>query len=161
MPLAGDLVTASDVAQLYATKTATESVTNSTTLQNDDELFVTLEASTTYQVDLVMLYDGAAAGDFKVGFTGPTAATLQGVVVGITPAGATSGDDVTAYAVLGTANNFGAVGTGTTLGMHFSGLLRTSTTVGALTVQWAQITASATATRVFADSYLALRRITA
>lgn len=144
--------------QPFARKTATESVTSSTTLQNDDALSVAVAASTTYHVECVLLYDGATAGDLKVGFTAPASASFEGIAVGPSPTAASSADDVTAYVVLGTANNFGALGTGTTTALKINGVITTSGS-GTLQLQWAQVASSGTATRVFANSYLMLRRV--
>ena len=142
----------------YARKTATEPVTSSTTLQDDDALAVAVAASAEYLVELVMLYDGATAGDIKVGFTAPASAALEGIGIGLDPTASSSANDVTAYVVLGSANNFGALGTGTTSALKISGVLTTSG-AGTLTVQWAQVASSVTATRVFANSYLSLTRV--
>ena len=143
--------------QPFARKTATESVTSSATLQNDDALSVSVAASTTYEVELVVLYDGATAGDLKVGFTAPAAASFEGIAVGLAVAATTSGDDTTAYVALGTSNAFGALGTGTTTAGRISGVLTTSG-AGTFQMQWAQQASSGTATRVFANSYLSLTR---
>ena len=160
----GDVPSASAVNQWFvnvtaAYKTATESVTSSTTLQDDDDLHVTVDASTVYDVSLVMFYDAATAGDIKVGFTYPASATGTFIATGIDPAGSSSAGDVTASADIATAFNFGGIGTGTTVAAHIKGLLTVAGTAGTLQVQWAQVSSSGTATRVFADSYLTLRRI--
>ena len=75
-----------------AIKTATESVTSSTTLQDDDELVVTVEANTKYRVELLLLYDGNAAGDIQVKLVAPSG-TVQGTVHRIVTGAAVIGDD--------------------------------------------------------------------
>lgn len=73
------------IADIY--KSADESVTNSAVLQPDDELTVTLAASTSYLVEFDILYSGNnATGDFRWNFSIPTltaAAQSQGWYSGL------------------------------------------------------------------------------
>ena len=145
--------------QPFARKTATESVTSSTTLQNDDELLVSVEANTTYVMELFMAYDGATGGDIKIGFTVPASTTGRLIAAGLTSTAAAYSDDQTSTGTLATVYSFGAVGTGTDAGVLLKGVVVTAGTAGTLQVQWAQLASSGTATRVFSSSYLALRRV--
>jgi hypothetical protein len=158
----GQILTAADVNSWFVPiavyKVSTESVTSSATLQNDDVLFASVAANAVYKVELGLVYDGATAGDIQLGWTMPAAAAITNVhTVAITTAGAASTDDVTTA----TAGNpsFGALGTGTNCGYGGVWILTTAGTSGTLQLQWAQNTSSATATRVFAGSYLVLQRI--
>lgn len=162
MPVAGDKVRASDVTDLFALKAANESVTSSTTLQDDDELFVTVEADSIYVVHAVFLYDASTAGDLKFTFTAPSGATFQwnSSVAALATTGATSpGTTNFAGSDIGTNYGAGGAGAGTTLSAVTSGVLVTSSTAGAFRVQFAQFTSDATATRMLAGSFLHLRKV--
>ena len=61
----------------YVRKTANETVTNSTVLQNDDHLLLAVAASEVWEWEIVILLSGNnAASDLKCGFSVPTGATL-------------------------------------------------------------------------------------
>lgn len=163
-----DVLTASDtnvylVNTIVAIKTATESVTSSTVLQDDDQLTVSVLASSTYEVFCQVFYDGNPAGDIKYDFVGPAGATFVASCHRLTT-GATALSDATApmsvdQYTMGTPIGVGAVTTGNTATTTFRGLLVVSSTAGTFKLQWAQNTSSGTATRVFANSYMVLRRV--
>lgn len=146
---------------IYVRKTVDESLASNTTLQNDDELFCAVAANITYEVDLFLIYDGATAGDLKFAFTGPTSATLDWVQGGlISSADATSGSMFVGASNIGTTNTVvTGAGAGVKLVTMPRGLLITSSTAGTFQLQWAQGTSSATATHVFAGSWMRLRRV--
>lgn len=157
MVAAGDKLRASMIDRPQARKTATESVTSSATLQDDDELFVSVEANTVYTVVGVLFYDGATAGDMKISWTGPSGYSFDYQHTGpATGLAGTSGDidyrQITEADTLGVGCN----GAGTTLAIHITGILIVSSTAGTFQLQWAQFASSATATRVFAPSFLDL-----
>src|ERR1044072_1718147 len=54
--------------QQIAIKSADESVTSSTTVQDDNHLFMTLNANRNYWVDGNFITDGAVGGDFRMQF---------------------------------------------------------------------------------------------
>lgn len=144
--------------QPFAYKTSTEPVTASTTLQNDDDLHVSVAASTVYEVTLVLFYDGDAAGDLKIGWTYPasTTGTFAAMALGSTAAAST--DDYTAAFDIASTANIGAIATGTTTTAVVKGLIVVASTAGTLTLQWSQLASNGTATRLFKDSYLSLVR---
>jgi hypothetical protein len=162
MVAAGDKIRASDLAPLFARKTATESVTSSNTLQDDDELFVDVEADSVYVVEGVLQYDAGTGGDLKFSFTAPSGATLDWAAT-VAPTAATTatapgtmnfnGSD------LSTTYGAGGIGAGSRLSATFTGLLITDATAGTLQLQWAQFASNGTATRVFAGSFLHLRKV--
>lgn len=161
MPVAGELIRASDVTRLEAVKTATESVTSSTTLQNDDELLLSVLANTTYFVFGLLFYDGATAGDFKFSWTGPSGYAFDfsapilgtGTTSAVVDGGATNTLNMTAFTEADTVGA-GAAGAGTTIAITITGVLIVGGTAGTFQLQWAQFGSSATATRVFAPSCL-------
>ena len=145
---------------LFVRKTADETVTASTTMQDDDHLTAAVAANATYVVELVAIYDGAATGDIKFQFAAPAGATLSGAQVG--PQSGTAGVTATTVnvsATTGASGAIGAVGAGSKIGYRFDGLLRTAGTAGTFKLQWAQQTSDPVATTMFTDSYLVLRRV--
>lgn len=148
-----------DAIGIYVLKTSTESVTSSTTLQNDDQLALPVSANSKYTIEGLIIYDGASAGDFKVAFTTPSGATINW-----TAGGPQSGIGVTSYNA-NVATSSGAAlalacnGAGNSMGANPKGYLSVSSTSGNLQLQWAQQASSATATRVFLGSWLRLTRI--
>lgn len=160
MPSAGDIIRASDTTDLFKRKTATESVTSSTTLQNDDDLVLAVEANSTYLLDMMLFYDGATAGDFKMSFTGPTGYSVDYHHTGAATALAGTSGDIDYRLIVETDTlGVGANGAGTTLVIHVMGIVVIDATAGSLQLQWAQFASSATATRLFANSYMYLRKV--
>lgn len=149
---------------LFVAKSSDESVTSSTTLQNDDELALTVVASAEYHGELVAVFTSAAnaAGDINIGFTVPTGSTLHFMGVGphnslasgsqvdgefIARLSATSGSTVIPY----------GASTVTTTGV-IKIRLTTGANAGTLQVQWAQQSSNANATTMKAGSYMWLMR---
>ena len=160
----GQVLTASDVNTWFvpkgAVKTAIESVTSSTALQNDDDLFLSVDANAQYFVSCMVYCDGASTGDIKINFTGPASATFTGVVNGLALTGASGTDDQVASIELASAKSFGlAGGAGVPRPLQVTGTLITAGTAGTFRLQWAQDTSDATATRVLPNSHLVLHRI--
>jgi hypothetical protein len=161
----GDVPSASQVNDwfvntLFVRKTGTQSVSGSTVLVNDTQLTLNVAASAIYELSSLLLYDGDAAGDLQLGWSVPAGTTLDYAAMGLGVTATLFTDDQTAYFNLSTVNpSVGALGAGTTCAVRLSGLLVVGGTAGAVTFRWAQRTASATATRVFANSYLYFRRL--
>lgn len=167
---AGDILTAADIQTLQpraVEKAVTESVTSSTTLQNDDELLLALPANTTWEFETLILYDGDGTnGDLQCCYTFPTGATVS--VGGLGPANnVTSGvgsGDWAGYAAdttspTSTFFGYGTVGAAVVLTFMHTGSIALGSTAGNLQFQWAQRVSSATPTRVFAGSRIVARRI--
>jgi hypothetical protein len=123
-------------------KTVDETLTNSTVLQNDNELSVALEANKRYGFSGLILHAGPAAADMNATFIGPTGAT---------------GNWNTHGEQSGT-NSLGAsktiVTTTTQRQWSFVGYVKTSTTAGSLVFQWAQAVADTGTNTVYEGSYL-------
>lgn len=164
--LAGQVVRASDqnnFQPITTIKAADESVTSSTTLQNDDELSATIPAVGTYVFDLFIYATSAAnaAGDIKIGFTFPTGSLRFsgiGPDVGLASGSVQAGQwFVHLSAASGTsAINFGL--STATVGIRIHGLFVASAT-GTLQVQWAQDSSNANASTVKAGSHLVVQRV--
>jgi hypothetical protein len=147
---------------LTVTKATTESVTSSTVLQDDDELFLPVEANATYLMYMFLLHDSDAtvAGDIKIGFSSPASSVWAWGVHGANTA-ATSNSAVTSVNMsLQTTSSTVSFGGGDSAGTTawVSGTLVTDGTAGNLTLQWAQDTSNAVASRVRQGSYMTLIR---
>jgi hypothetical protein len=160
---AGQTITADLLTSMLTdvtVKASTESVTASTTLQNDDELFTSVAASATYDVRVYLLHSSGTAGDIKVGWTAPTGSVLtwgvQGAHTGSTSSSQVADVNMQTRTIGETASFGGGSSTGTTAVIY--GSLTTSTTAGTLQLQWAQDASNATATQVRAGSALIVRR---
>lgn len=160
--LAGQKVTASlltSMEMVTVVKAANQAVTSSTTLVNDNELFLSVAASAVYQLDGWIPYDGAfSAGDFKTDWSVPTGATMLWSPNGPSTGGSALYTSNTVAA--GTTVSIGTYGTG---GAYTSasvrGRLVTSTTAGTLQFKWAQNSSNATATTVYAGAWIRLLRV--
>jgi hypothetical protein len=141
-------VTVSAPATSFVKKTATESVTNSTTLQNDDELVLPVVANAVYKVELALIFDGVSgSGGLKMAWTAPAGASMAWGDVNFAAAQSP-----------GTTVSRNTGGAGVNVIQTVWGTLTTAGTAGSLQLQWAQVTANGTATRVFPGSYLEIER---
>ena len=138
-------------------KTANETVNNSTTYQNDDHLFLSVEASSNYIIELLLMVVTDSTGKFKMQFTGPTGATLTNVelfyptTASGTYANKSGGTVLTDILTANPQFNDAFV--------LLKGVFTTDTTAGTLTLQWAQSTANASNCLLAAGSYLSLIKI--
>ncbi|MEU2924205.1 hypothetical protein ABZ636_03960 [Streptomyces sp. NPDC007251] len=141
-------------------KTADETVTNSVTVQDDDQLTAAVAASSVYLVEGFILYDGDTTGDFRLTFAGPAGASMDWTPNGLATSQATgTGSMKLDRLPLGTEETLGASGAGVKAVALPRGILTTGSTAGNLTLRWAQAVASATASTVFANSWLRLTKI--
>lgn len=157
-----EYVPASSGAATVVYKSADESVTSSTTLQDDNHLSFSIGASEVWAVRFVLFVDGATAGDFKPALAGPTGATAQCGVLGVSSTEASfDGAHVHNEADfgLGGAPVLGTLGAGNSTLCYFEGVVFNSTTAGTVKLQWAQGTSSGTATKLLKGSYLTAWKI--
>lgn len=134
---------------LFARKTADETVNNSATLQNDNHLFLSVAASTTYELTGLLVYTSGATPDFKFGWTFPSGLTMRYTVL------ATVGGTFGTYGQVQTA--VPAIdGAGSELTVPIMGIVIVSSTAGTLQLQWAQNTANASDTKLHTNSYISL-----
>jgi hypothetical protein len=146
-------------------KSVTQSVTSSTTLVNDTELTLSLPAGGTYLVKVCLIVGGAQAGDFKCAYTTTGTLTLSGARTCTGPSQNTTDASGTAAAAVtvGVNQQRGGFTLATVLSYGTDGGLNclveesfilTTTTASTVTLQWAQLASSATATTVAAGSYM-------
>lgn len=163
MVLAGNKIRVQDVTPKYfLKKAATETVTNSSVLQDDDDFVgINFEAGKYYDLELLAHGAGPAAADIKLAwsFTGTLAMTGRSCL-----GPPTTTADVTATAVMRYAGHnvtttigYGTDGTNTTV-IHER--LRFYVSVaGALTMQWAQNSANATGCTLSAATFLFIQEL--
>lgn len=133
-------------------KSADESISTTTALQNDDELLLALAANATYIMTARIIYNSSAAADFQYRFTGPASFSAKWSQLVITGGGAAwqifEQDESTTPSIDGSGSDRAALlwGRVTTVG------------AGTLNLQWSQLASSGTTT-VKAGSSLQLTRI--
>lgn len=140
-------------------KTADESVTSSTTLQNDDHLVAALSANATYIVDGYLMVFGStpSTGDLKFDFTIPSGATMK-----YTSFGVVASSPATSYEATVNPNSTArVVGTNgsTDMGCNIRAYITVSSTSGNVQLRWAQNASNGTATGLRAGSHLRFTRV--
>jgi len=149
----------------YVEKGANQSVTNSATMVDDNELFLAVDANATYMVKCLVIGSSAAnaAGDLKLTFGFPAGAVVMATVQGpnnvALAAGSSADGEFVARNALSDAS-FLPVGVSTSaVGIIIVGRAITAATAGNLRLRWAQNAANASATTVNARSYLTVTRV--
>lgn len=143
---------------LKVAKTADETVNNSSTLQNDDELLLSLSANTTYMIEWIFFAAIANASHWlKLAFTIPTGATLR-VSARFTREDYTwntSGEDIQRLiSTSWTAVNSWVTSFTSSMPVYIKWTVVVWGTAWNLQLQWAQQTAGASNTTVLAKSNL-------
>jgi hypothetical protein len=159
----GDVPTATQVNDwfvniLFARKTSDETISSSTTLHNDTQLFVSVKANAVYHVILELRELAQPADDFKIGFTGPAGYAFTGGVRGPEGNATTLLNTYTSEILSGTPLAFGGIASNN-LVISIQGLLITSGTAGTFQLQWAQNASSASGTTLKANSFMLLRQV--
>lgn len=137
---------------LKVRKTISESLLNSTTLQNDDHLTLILATSTTYIIDgVVFASTTSAVPDIKIAFIVPSGATMDlGHIA--------ASDSTLRYSELLESSGAASISipmvANTPLVIHIKGTIITTNTEGDFTLQWAQNTSNSNAITVIEGSYL-------
>jgi hypothetical protein len=164
-PIAIEALTYDIITPLYAVAAIDQSEGN-TTVIDDDELRVTVDADAVYEVKAQILYQGVNAARFKAGFTGSTltGATLSfhGVSAGPTWSNAVTAANLTNFqpGVLGGSNlSCGTAGIGVTVGVNLFGILTVDSVGGDFGFGFAQVTNDATLNIRKAGSFIVVRRL--
>lgn len=142
-------------SRIVVRKSATESVANSTTLQNDDELIFPVAANETWVVEYVLFgsADSTVPG-IKVALSVPSGAAGRMGAIGASFTPAASGTQTsTLTAGLSMPVDVGFM-------VHFFATIRNGANAGNVTLQWAQQVSNANAVRIMVDSYLIARPVT-
>ncbi|WP_274029442.1 hypothetical protein [Streptomyces sp. MMBL 11-1] len=128
-------------------KTADESVTSSTVLQNDNHLVLPVVANASYSLFLLCIFSGDTAGDIKFDWAVPAGTVLRWA-------------DQTGTSGLASDTDFySAPGGSTQVAFQIWATVVTSSTAGSIQFRWAQNASSATATIVRTNSTLRLDRV--
>ena len=158
---------------LTARKTSDTSRPATTTATPDPHLVVDVEANAVYRWTGWVKYDADIAGDLLIDFTTPSGAFGEWTGIGagnpVTGSSATPTLRIDTVGVNGyfvrtessdvnQSRTYGGLGTGQYLTVLMFGTLRVGATAGTFSLDWAQGTSSATATTVYTDSWLELRR---
>lgn len=151
------------VYPLYVKKSAAETLTSNTTLQDDNDLSIAIAAGQIVRVELLLAVSGPASpGDVKVAWsaggtlTSPTGRHCIGPDTSITSIASTT---VRASATHGltTAVTYGTDGSGPSA-IREDFIIDGGASGGTLTLQWAQ-NASGTTTTVQANSYMLVTEV--
>lgn len=149
----------------FVRKTADESVTSSTTLQNDDHLLFSIGATGTYVMDWFLIGTSAAnaAGDLNVAWTFPTASTAtafgMGPDISLASAGVSTGQWSANAVTLTSGTLYNSYGLST---FNLSIWLHTMfvfTATGTVQLQWAQNASNANASTLKAGSHATMRQV--
>lgn len=145
----------------FARKTSDSAMTSDAALANDAELLLAVAANEVLIFEAWLIYDATTTGDINVAFTVPAGATIAwsamplGVTATASPA-TVAPDVITAS---GTGRAMGGVGAGSKIGVPIRGIVVNGATAGNLQLQWAQRASDATATNVFANSFISARKV--
>jgi hypothetical protein len=137
-----------------ARKTSNETVNGSAALQDDNELFVAVEASCVYHLELRISYTSGTTPDLKIGWTYPTGTTIRW--------SGTDSDTAGALRIAGnlTETSVPAIcGSGTDINADYTGVIITGVNAGTLTLQWAQNTSTGSNSTIYAGSFLTIKRV--
>ena len=132
-------------------KTADETVTSSTVLQNDDELFLPVEANQRYAVLVFLRLNGVEAADIKFAFSLPAGASGGWAQWNSNNNDPLAELDITAAASFATTDVFNQI-------TAMRGYILVGATAGNAQLQWAQLVSNVGATKVLAGSWLKLER---
>ena len=140
----------------FVRKSANESVTSSTTLQDDDELLFSAAANTDYIFDMYVDFTAHASGDMKFDFTGPSGASINlGEREYADILDDQGADHISAFSTADTAAGQGAFH----VFLRFHGTISIAGTAGTVQFRWAQNASHGTATIVYAGSYLRAMKV--
>lgn len=162
---AGTRITSSllrSMLPIFVRKGSDTSRSSTTTVADDPDLTIELEANAQYRVCFWIHYSAVAAGGFKTQWTVPSGASglrsCWGVDTSPTSTTNPTGDGRWGVHGFTTATSYGTRdSTNQVLAMEAGDI--TTTSAGTLALQWAQTASNATATRVVARSYLEIHRL--
>ncbi len=159
----GDVPTADQVNKWFvntrfARKPGIETVSSSATLQNDDDLFLSVDAGAMYLVNCVLFIASQTNADFQLDFTAPSGATFAWTATAINQAGTQITDLYQGAYGIGSAPPSGGLG-GVTAVTRIEGLYVGGANAGTLRLRWAQNTLQASGTSVLTNSWIYARQV--
>lgn len=147
-----------EVRPVAVRKASSQIISNSTTLTNDNELFVSVEASLTYGFEIVVIYEAGTTADYKFALTFPTGSAvswgnhMESTALGYLPIAYSSYTSGTAVAA-------GGASIGSPLPTVINGVIVVGGSAGTFRYQWAQNVATVENTATLAGSTFVLRRL--
>jgi hypothetical protein len=155
-PLTGNLLR--DMIPQQVVKTADEPLASNATVQDDDHLYLPVQANATYLFSGWVWYTAAStAVDIRISFGVPSGAQMFRSALGqVNGATTVSGVLDTAVLPAGTADGRGAYTT--PLSTVYTGYLITAGTAGTFQLRWAQVAAGADVVTLKAGSWIQLTR---
>jgi len=136
-----------------AIKTADETITNDTVLNDDAALQFPVLATTNYAFRLVISILSDATADWKWSFNGPVAPTFVQIAAWIMHADGATVKNTTRNTAFGTSNAETTTSTGEVTAFVY-GIVQNGANAGTVAFQWAQNTSSGNSTTLRAGSYL-------
>lgn len=137
-------------------KGSDESVTSSTTLQNDDDFQIPVEANGTYLVwGTLLLFSASVTPDIKCQWSVPSGAEVDMSA----PGEYNSGSGASVWTVTEAAARAINLQAGVILPTPFTGVIRVSGSAGTAVLQWAQNTSDGTAASILAGSTLLYKKV--
>lgn len=137
-------------------KTSRETVTSSTTLQNDNDFSFSVKANTTYTIHSTGVFFAPSSGGIQWVFSAPSGASGRLTIRSLNASG---GEYFDADITTGAGNSAAALGATSFFTTTMSGYLTTSGTAGTLTFQWAQHTSNVTGTYIERGSTMILTEV--
>ncbi len=145
--------TAKDV--LSKVKTSRESVTSSTTLQDDNDFSFSLKANTTYAITGTLIVNAPATGGFKLASNVTSGLDHQFSISGYNNSSFTLSGDLLNGVSTSSQIQVGAADAN----FKLTGFITTSSSAITLTFQWSQHTSNATATYIERGSTMILTEV--
>lgn len=142
-------------------KAKNEIVNNSSTLQSDDELTFAIASGNAFEIEYIVLWDGAANADIKFNLSVPANVTYSiGAGCLATTAAAIEGDFRNSSTSSSGADIVcGAAGAASFLQTTLKARVQSSTGAGNVVIQWAQNAAQNSDTTIYSGSYLRRFRV--
>jgi hypothetical protein len=148
------------ILTLHAHKDSSTTIISDSSLNDDPDLFVTVEANAIYVLEFFFIVLGGTTGDFKMQFDGPTGTTgTWGAYALDTTAAAVAGATNVIRTPIGSPRSYGTVSSASGQVLIGRGLVRTDATAGTFKLSWSQDTSTATDTTLVDNSYIELRRV--
>lgn len=161
MVLAGEFVDENDIndrVMKYISKAASETVTSSTALQNDDDLFATLTPGV-WRIELRLTATGVSGGDLAVAWSNTGTMTAVGRTCHGPGETTADTDDGTAGMTGRALTSTVAYGITAVAAGVMEDLLIEVTATGVLQLRWAQATSNVTGTTLSASSRMFITKV--
>jgi hypothetical protein len=145
---------------IYARKTATESITNSTTLQDDDHLSFAMNANETWEIngELDASINASSTQGIRMALEIPTGATMRVMYTAIANAG---GNAITGCELITTSNASTDIAILSPIKhslISIRGIIIMGSTSGSVKLRWCQTSSSTNSVSIESGSYMKIMR---